>query len=143
MKKILSYALAGTFAILAMTNLGVNTAMAVTCPKGTMYADQQKNTLADCNMNNSNMESDLWGTVHKILNLVVGVLGVVAVGVVILGGITLATSQGDVAKVTRGKNTIMYGVIGLIVALLAFAIVNFVLMGVFGTPKTGEGGAKS
>ena len=41
------------------------------------------------------------------------------------------TSQGDSAKVAKGKNTLIYGVVGLIVALLAFAIVNFVLKSVF------------
>ena len=38
---------------------------------------------------------------------------------------------GDAAKVTKAKNTIMYGVVGLVIALLAFAIVNFILNNVF------------
>ena len=40
------------------------------------------------------------------------------------------TSSGDSAKVKKAKDTIMYGVIGLVIALLAFAIVNFVLSSV-------------
>ena len=50
----------------------------------------------------------------------------------IVGGINMATSQGDPAKVKKGRDTLLYGVIGLVVALLAFAIVNFVLKNVFG-----------
>ena len=46
---------------------------------------------------------------------------------IILGGISYATSQGDPGKVKKGKDTILYGIIGLVVALLAYAIVNFVL----------------
>ena len=46
-------------------------------------------------------------------------------------GISFATSQGDSGKVAKARNTILYGVVGLVVALLAFAIVNFVLSSVF------------
>ena len=45
----------------------------------------------------------------------------------IWGGIKYATSAGDSNKVTAAKNTILYAVIGLAVAVLAFAIVNFVV----------------
>ena len=41
------------------------------------------------------------------------------------------TSAGDQAKVKKAKDTIMNGVIGLVVAFLAFAIVNFVLSAIF------------
>ena len=46
---------------------------------------------------------------------------------IIIGGIHYATSQGDAAKVKKGKDTILYGIIGLVIAILAYAIVNFVL----------------
>ena len=62
-----------------------------------------------------------------IINAVIFIIGIIAVIMVILGGVTYATSQGDPGKVKKGKDTILYGIIGLVVALLAFAIVNFVL----------------
>lgn len=74
---------------------------------------------------------DLMGTLTVIINVVVGVVGFVAVAMIVMGGISFATSQGDTAKTTKARNTILYGVVGLIVALLAFAIVNFVLSNVF------------
>ena len=37
------------------------------------------------------------------------------------------TSSGDAGKVKKAKDTILYGVIGLVVCVLAFAIVNFVI----------------
>ena len=46
------------------------------------------------------------------------------------------TSSGDAGKVKKAKDTILYGVIGLIVVALAFAIVNFVIGGVLGNNKT-------
>lgn len=75
---------------------------------------------------------DLMGTLTTIINVVVGVVGFVAVAMIVMGGISFATSQGDASKTTKARNTILYGVVGLVVALLAFAIVNFVLGAVFG-----------
>lgn len=63
---------------------------------------------------------------NRVIEIVSGVLGVVAVGVMIYGGFVFLTSNGDASKVTKGKNVILYGLIGLIVALLAYAIVRFV-----------------
>ena len=74
---------------------------------------------------------NLTGMLTTIINVVIGVVGFIAVIMMILGGISFITSQGDAAKVTKAKNTILYGVVGLIVAMLAFAIVNFVLNSVF------------
>ena len=71
------------------------------------------------------------GTVNTIINVIIGIVGFVAVVMMIMGGISFITSQGDSAKVAKARNTILYGVVGLIVAILAFAIVNFVLSSVF------------
>ena len=62
-----------------------------------------------------------------ILNAIIGVLALVAVVVMIVGGISYMTSSGDAGKVKKAKDTILYGLIGLIVCVLAFAIVNFVI----------------
>ena len=70
---------------------------------------------------------DLQEKVMNIINVVIGLLGIVAVIVIILGGIQYMTSSGDAGKVKKAKDTILYGVIGLIVCILAFAIVNFVI----------------
>ena len=64
--------------------------------------------------------------------MVIGVIGFIAVAMIVMGGISFATSQGDTSKVAKARNTILYGVVGLVVAILAFAIVNFVLANVFG-----------
>ena len=79
----------------------------------------------------NDQESDLTGTVGTIINVVIFVIGFVAVAMVIVGGVQYSTSSGDSAKVKKAKDTIMYGIIGLVVAILAFAIVNFVIQGVF------------
>ena len=75
----------------------------------------------DCN------SQDLNEIIHTIINTVIFVVGMLAVIMIILGGVNYATSQGDPNKVNKAKSTIMYGIIGLVICLLAFAIVNFVL----------------
>ena len=71
--------------------------------------------------------TDLMKTVSTILTAVIGIVGILAVIMIVYGGIQYTMSAGDAGKVKKAKDTILYGVIGLIVALLAFAIVNFVL----------------
>ena len=65
--------------------------------------------------------------VTGILNGIIAVLGLVCVVVMIIGGVSYMTSSGDAAKVKKAKDTILYGLIGLIICVLAFAIVNFVI----------------
>ena len=71
-------------------------------------------------------------SVIGIINGVIGVLGLVAVVVIIIGGIQYMTSSGDAGKVKKAKDTILYGVIGLVICVLAFAIVNFVISNIIG-----------
>ena len=67
------------------------------------------------------------GAIIRIINFIIGALGLVAVIVIILGGVQYMTSAGDSGKVKKAKDTILYGVIGLVVCILAAAIVNFVI----------------
>ena len=60
------------------------------------------------------------------LNSVYYILGIVAVVVIIISGISYATSAGDPGKAAKAKNTILYAVIGLVLAIAAFAITAFV-----------------
>lgn len=75
-------------------------------------------------------QANLTQVVKTIVNVLLYVIGVIAVVVIIIGGIRYTTSGGNAASVSAAKNTILYAVIGLVVALLAYAIVNFVI-GVF------------
>ena len=72
-------------------------------------------------------KGDINGIVIGVINAILGVIGLIAVVMIILGGISYMTSSGDSAKVKKGKDTILYGIIGLVIVGLAFAIVNFVI----------------
>ena len=66
-------------------------------------------------------------TIVGILNGIVSAIAIVAVIFIVIGGINYITSQGDPGKTKKAKDTILYAVIGLVIAALAFAIVNFVI----------------
>ena len=67
------------------------------------------------------------GIFKQITNVVLYIVGVIAVIMLIIGGIKYVVSGGDAKKVTDAKNTVLYAIIGLIISFLAFAIVNFVI----------------
>lgn len=70
------------------------------------------------------------GTLSGMFNAALTILGVVAIVFLIMGSISYMTSAGDQQKVSKAKGAILYSVIGLIVIILSFGIVNFVI-GVF------------
>ena len=100
------------------------------CPNGDPADDLTKCGDIAGSKNNLN-SNNLMTTLNQIINVIIGVIGFIAVIVIILGGVQYTTSAGDSNKVKKAKDTIMYGIIGLVVALLAYSIVNFVLTSLF------------
>ena len=62
-----------------------------------------------------------------VVNVLLFIIGAIAVIVIIIGGLKYVTSDGDSAKVKSAKDTILYAIVGIIIALLAYALVNFVI----------------
>ena len=77
------------------------------------------------------------GVFSRITNTILLIVGLISVIMLVYGGLRYILSGGDSKKVTDAKNTVLYAIIGLIISLLAFAIVNFVLNSVIGvsTPR--------
>ena len=67
------------------------------------------------------------GAFRQITNTVLFIVGVIAVIMLIIGGIKYVISGGDSKKVTDAKNTILYAIIGMVIAVFSYAIVTFVL----------------
>ena len=117
-----------------MAGLFAVPAMAASCPTGTLRQGEDLPSVAQCNLPKEEEQpgsTDLFKTIQTIINWILAVLGVIAVIMIIIGGVSYMTSQGDPGKTMKGRDTILYGIIGLIIALLAYAIVNFVLANVF------------
>ena len=65
--------------------------------------------------------------IKVITSTLLFILGVVAIIMIIISGIKYVTSSGDASKIASAKNTLMYSIVGLIVAIASYAIVEFVL----------------
>lgn len=133
MKKILATFVLAIFSLMGAISLPVPSVMAIKCPAGTVGANEERNSLAECDITIGEKESKkVSNRIGDAISLVVAMVGVVTVVVIIIGGIQYVTSQGDAGKTVKARNTILYGIVGLVICLLAYAIVNFVLTGVFG-----------
>jgi len=62
-----------------------------------------------------------------VVNTLLFIVGIISVIMIIVGGIRYTVSAGDGNAVTGAKNTILYAVIGLVVAFASYAIINWVL----------------
>ena len=66
-------------------------------------------------------------TLQTVLQIFFGIMGALAVLFVVIGGFRYTISAGDAEDMSKAKNTIIYAVVGLIVALFAEALVTFVI----------------
>lgn len=113
---------------LALPVSAANTPTSVICPDGS-----RAQTFEGCTSQAEGEGRSLFDTLRIVINVVLGVLAFITVAMIIIGGINYSTSQGDATKTKKARDTILYGVIGLVIALLAFALVNFVLANIFNT----------
>lgn len=67
------------------------------------------------------------GVFQTVVNILLFIIGAVSVIMLIIGGIRYVVSGGDQSAVTAAKNTILYAIVGIVVAFLAYAAVNFVI----------------
>lgn len=84
--------------------------------------------------------ADLLDVVINVVQWILGLLGLVAVMVMIYGGIIWLTSAGNEQKIAKAKKIIINGLIGLVIILLAWAIVYFVMQ-VIGNTSGSSGGS--
>ena len=67
------------------------------------------------------------GIFQQISNTLIFLVGAIAVIMLIIGGLRYVTSNGEAASIKGAKDTITYAIIGIIVAILSFALVSFVI----------------
>ena len=82
------------------------------------------------------------GIFTQMINMMLFAVGILSVVMLIYGGLRYILSNGDSKKVDAAKNTILYAIVGLIIALLAYAIINFII-GLFTGTGTGFGGGSN
>lgn len=62
----------------------------------------------------------------RIINMLIFLVGAVSVVMIVVGGLRYATSGGDSSAISSAKNTILYSIVGIVISVSAYAIVNFV-----------------
>lgn len=82
-------------------------------------------------------------TIGSIVNVLLWVVGILSVTMIVWSGFKYITSAGDTSKLASAKSTLIYAIVGLIIAIMAYAIVNFVLTDVTSTGGKAVGGSVS
>lgn len=129
-KLFFSLALIASLAVGAITTIPTpvyadNDLNGVVCDNPKLDADQR--AALGCEQNNTAPS-----VATNIINGVISVLAIVSVIMIVFAGQRYMVAMGDPGKISQAKNMILYGVIGLVIALLAFAVVNFILNGFAG-----------
>jgi TRAP-type C4-dicarboxylate transport system permease small subunit len=71
--------------------------------------------------------TDVRTTVSNVIRAFMGLLGIVAVIIILLGGFKWMTAAGNEEKVAEAKKLIISGIIGLVIIMMAFGIAQFVI----------------
>ena len=101
-------------------------ALAVTC-------DREGDLLGlDCVKENSGLSgTDPRIIIVKIINVSLGLLGIIATMLIIYAGFLWMTGGGDQTKVDKARKIIFSAIIGLVIILMAFAITRYVSTSLF------------
>jgi hypothetical protein len=70
--------------------------------------------------------SDVWVVVANLVEIVTRLAALIAIVMIIVGGIMFVTSRGEPDQTKRARDTIINAVLGLIIAILATVIVSFI-----------------
>jgi len=84
--------------------------------------------------------TDIRVTIARIIRVAMGLLGIIAVVIILIGGFTWMTAGGNEEKVGEAKKWIFSGIIGLAIILSAYAIATFVITQLVSATTSGGGG---
>ena len=120
MKKISKHLISlAILALLVLPILAIKPAMAQRSDYGI--------NLINNGLNGSLSNTDPRTVIGKIINVALGFLGVIAVGIILLGGFKWMTAGGNEEKTGEAKKLLGAGVIGLIIILMSWAIATYVI----------------
>lgn len=83
------------------------------------------NTATTSEMKGKSIDGDK-GLIKTVVNVLLWAVGILSVIMIIFSGFRYITSAGDASKTKSAQSTLIYSVVGLIVAIMAYAIVNMV-----------------
>lgn len=108
----------------AQVGLGLTAAMSAA---GTVLA-ANPDAQEGINAAQGNLQTtSLTDSVANVTNIMITIIGIISVIMLIIGGFRYVLSGGDQKGTTAAKDTILYAIIGVVVALLSYSIMNFVI----------------
>jgi hypothetical protein len=121
----LSQKITATLAVMMFAVPGLLPASANAAP----FSASRNEACKGANLQNdpSCADNDLSGTIKTVVNILSAIVGVAAVIMIIIGGFRYITASGDSGSISSAKNTIIYALVGVVIATLAQVIVRFVL----------------
>ena len=135
MKKLAKILSIATLALIGLTSLTAIPVFATDNICGNDNIDKSIQAASGCP--DAGTTNELPQVVVNIISGVIAVAGIIAVIFIIIGGINYMISTGDAGKVKKARDTVLYAAIGLVICILAFAIVNFVVRNLInGEPTT-------
>ncbi len=72
-------------------------------------------------------KNSLYALMENVIDMLLIIIGIISVIMIIIGGIRYVTSAGDAGQTKSARDTVIYAVVGLVIAIMSYAIVNFVL----------------
>jgi len=115
-------------ATVATATLSAGPALAATCNGGPDSSNPilSGSQCAQANGTSNNLFAN-GGVFQTIANTLIFIVGAVAVIFLIIGGLRYVISNGDPKNVSAAKDTILYAIVGIVVAVISFALVSFVI----------------
>lgn len=108
----------------AQVGLGITSALVTA---GTVLATNQ-DAQEGINAAKGNLQTtSLTDSVANVTNIMITIIGIVSVIMLIIGGFRYVLSGGDQKGTSAAKDTILFAIIGVVVALLSYSIMNFVI----------------
>lgn len=74
-----------------------------------------------------NTANDVTTVIKNVIGILSFLVGLIAVLMIVIAGFRFVTSNGDSGTIASARNTIIYAVIGIVITVMAYAIVNFIL----------------
>jgi len=127
MRNFISTLVFGVSVLLASLALGAISPAAASAADSTTEACQKLGSSSAFCASKKDSVGGTNGFAKIITNILLFLVGTAAVIMIILGGIKYTTSNGDASQIKSAKDTILYSVVGLIVAIMAWGIVTFVI----------------
>ncbi len=80
----------------------------------------------DCSLVKLDSITDVWLIVAAVIEILLRIAGIFAVGFVLYGGFRYLTSQAEPDAVNKARQTIISALVGLAISILAAVVVNFI-----------------